>query len=141
MNAKKYTLLTAAGILLAVVGICLIKLSAAQWIASPVPYLCIGLGCGLFGHGTGELFSIRVRRRDPAFAKEIDVEMKDERNVALAHASKARGFDMMTYVFSALLMVYLLMGASVSVILPLVGAYLFVQFYALFQRYKLNKQI
>ena len=51
--AKQYVL-TILGILLAGVGLYLVKtLTDPQGILKPLPYLLIGIGCGLFGHGSG----------------------------------------------------------------------------------------
>lgn len=46
------------GLCLFIPGLFLIKvLKDAQGMLLTLPYVMIGLGCGLFGHGSGELLS------------------------------------------------------------------------------------
>ena len=46
------------GILLAAAGFLLLRRpSEAQGILAVLPFVCIGVGCGLFGHGAGDLLS------------------------------------------------------------------------------------
>lgn len=44
------------------------------------------------------------------------------------------------YVFGALMLAFALMGADLTIILLFVGAYLFIQFYAVYVRLKLDKE-
>ena len=141
MKKAKYYVITLAGALLLALGLCLLKLvPEPEGIMATLPYLCIGVGCGMFGHGLGDILSKKAMRSDPAMAKRLEIEAKDERNVMHANASKAKGFDMMTYVFGALMLAYALMSASFRVLLPFVIAYLFVQFYAVYHRLRLDKE-
>jgi len=55
--------------------------------------------------------------------------------------AKAKGYDMMTYVFGALMVAFALMGAPWTVIIPMVIAYLFVHGYAIYFRVKLEKEM
>lgn len=105
-----------------------------------LPYLAVGIGSGLFGQGAGELMNRLILRNHPEQAKNMEIQRKDERNVMLANAAKAKGFDAMTYIFAALLLAFALMGVSFEVILPFVAAYLLVQFYAVYCRFKQEKQ-
>lgn len=141
MKKAKYYLIAAAGAALFALGFFLIKAyPESGGILLTLPYLCIGLGCGAFGHGLGEILSKKARQADPEMARQLDIEAKDERNVKHANAAKAKGFDMMTYVFAALLLAFALMNAPLGVILPTVVAYLFIQFYALYHRLKLDRE-
>ena len=141
MKKAKYYLMTAAGILLLALGFYLLKIfTDPQWIMRTFPYLCIGIGCGIFGHGLGEILKQKAVKKNPELARQMAIEKEDERNVMHANASKASGFDMMTYVFGALLLVYVFMNVSLEILLPFVGAYLFVQFFALYRRLKIDKE-
>ena len=65
----------------------------------------------------------------------------DERNVMIGSLAKAKGYDMMTYVFGALMVAFALMGAEWTVIIAMVVAYLFVHGYAIYFRVKLEKEM
>ena len=118
--AKQYVL-TILGLLLAGVGLYLVKtLTDPQGILKPLPYLLIGIGCGLFGHGLGDLISKKTMASNPELAKQAEIDAKDERNIMLNSHAKAKAYDMMCYIFAALLLAYALMGVSFSVILSFV---------------------
>lgn len=141
---KKSTgyLLTGLGLLLLAGGLYLIKaMPDGQAVAGVVPYLLVGIGCGLFGHGVGNLCNAAVLRRDPQLAQQQEFAAKDERNVTLSNMARARGFNAMTYVFAVLMLAYGLMGVDFSVLIPFVLAYLGVQFYAVYCRLQLEKQL
>nr|WP_317402267.1 hypothetical protein [uncultured Gemmiger sp.] len=114
-----------AGLLLAAVGFAMLRGMPEAW-GGPLPYLCLGIGAGAFGWGSGELLKQRALQGDPALEKQLEIEARDERNVALANRAKARAFDAMLYVFGALMLAFALMKANLTLILLLVGAYLLV---------------
>ncbi len=140
MKKSAYVLITLCGILLAAGGFCLLRLTPPLGgMGETLPYLMIGVGCGVFGYGLGELLSRLAKEKDPAMAKQIDIACNDERNIMIGNAAKAKGFDLCTYVYGALLLSYALMNVSFSVIIPFVIVYLLVQFYALYRRFQLEK--
>ena len=139
MKSQKVNgLIIALGVLLFAGGLILTVLSKG---AKVLPYLGIGLGCGLFGHGMGEVLARRARRADPARFRQMDVEKKDERNIVISARAKARAFDLMTFVFGALLIAFALMGVETAPLLLLVLAYLFVHGSAVYYRAKLEKEM
>jgi hypothetical protein len=141
MSLKRYYGITIGGILLTIFGVFLLKaIPNGENLLRTLPYLCIGIGCGAFGHGVGEILSKKAVAKDPKLAKQIEIDTKDERNVKLVNMAKAKGYDISIYIFGALLVTFAIMGASFSVIIPLVVAYLFVQFYTWYYRVKLEKQ-
>lgn len=141
MNRKMQIIIMAAGIVLFAAGFCSLKIfGQLEGALRALPYLGIGIGCGMFGHSLGEILSRKAREKDPEMARKIDIEAKDERNIMLANASKAKGFEMMTYVFGAIMLAYVLMGASLEIILTFVAAYLFVQIYTIYHRVKMDKE-
>ena len=130
------------GLLLLVVGLSLIKVSNdPQGVIRALPYVCIGIGCGLFGHGMGNVISERAINSDPELKKKLDIEKKDERNVAIANRAKGKAFDMMTFVFGALMLSFALMGIDMVAVLLLVFAYLLVHGFALYYRFKFDKEM
>lgn len=137
----KYTTII-LGLLLLTIGLYLIKtVGDPQGIMASLPYVCIGIGSGLFGHGMGNLISERAIRSDPDLQKKLDIEKNDERNIAISNKAKGKAFDMMTYVYGALMVSFALMGVDMSDLLLLVFAYLFVHGFGIYYRIKFDKEM
>ena len=129
------------GILMTVGGVVLIRtVGEPEGILRALPYICIGLGCGIFGHGLGDLLARKAYRKYPELERQLEIERLDERNVMIGDRAKARAYDLMIYVYAALMLAFALMGESLWVVIPLVIAYLFVQGYAIYQRVRLEKE-
>ncbi len=139
MGNKKHSVLCILGVLLLLAGLFLIRAAEAQGVMKTLPYLLIGLGCGLFGHSLGEICKGLALRGDPALAKQMEIEERDERNVALRNQARAKGFTLSTYAYAALLLAFALMGESFRVVIPLVVVYLFTQLYAVYVHIQLSK--
>jgi hypothetical protein len=130
------------GILLLVLGMVLLKTEVvSEGVFKALPYICIGFGCGIFGQGMGNIIGARALKNDPNRKKEIEIEQKDERNVTIANRAKAKAFDMMIFVFGALLVTFALMGVDLVVILLLAFTYLFIVFYSVYFRSKYEKEM
>ena len=114
-------------------------LDATSWRV--VPFLALGVGCGVFGTGAGELLAAQAMKKHPELQKQNEIARKDERNVALGNAAKAKGYDLMTYAFGAMLLFSALMEADLILTLVMVAVYLFIQFYTLWQRFRLEKEM
>ena len=119
MKRKGSLLLTIMGAAAVALGLFLIRR-----IAGPLPGVCIGLGAGSLGHGLGGMYANFVARKHPEVARQVAIEQQDERNRAVNDRAKARAYDMMIYIFGALMVAYALMNADLAVVLMLVGAYL-----------------
>ena len=65
-------------------------------------------------------------RKSPDLEKQLEIEEKDERNIAIRCHAKGKAFDLMVYVFSALLISFAIMGVDFAAVLLLVFAYLLV---------------
>ena len=104
-----------------------------------LPYVCLGVGAGLLGQGSGRLVQRRALQKDPELARQQAIEAGDERNIQLAQRAKA--YDLMVFVFGALLLVFALMQVDWTAVLLLVGAYLVVQGYAVYCRVQLEKEM
>ena len=130
------------GVLLLAGGFVLLKtVVEPEGIMLPLPYICIGVGCGVFGHGMGDILSKRAMKKNPKLAKKVSVEEKDERNVTIGNMAKAKAYDMMIFVFGALMLSFSLMNVELVVILLFVAAYLFVVGYGVYYRIKLDKEM
>lgn len=142
---KKTTFDAAAavlGILLLGTGLFLLKqLDDPQGILRVLPYVCIGLGCGAFSHGVGNLISRKVEKSDPALQKQITIEQNDERNIAITNHAKAKAYDRMLYIFGALMVAFALMGVDTAAVLLLVFAYLIVVGFFIYYHSKYNKEM
>lgn len=135
-------IITILGILLLGIGLFLIKANTdPQGIMKALPYLCVGLGCGTFGHGMGNIISRNSLRNSPTIQKQLEIDRKDERNIAITNSAKAKAYDMMIFIFGALMLSYALMNIDLVVILLLVFAYLFVIIYGIYYRVKYDKEM
>lgn len=99
-------------------------------------YLLIGIGCGIFGHFTGNIISYFSLRNNEAHMRQIEIEKKDERNIVIAEKSKSKAYDLMIYLFAAMLIMFSLMGVDKLQIVIVVAVYLSIQIYALYWRSK-----
>ena len=82
-----------AGLLLLAGAWLLLKLlpglDTTPWRA--VPLLCLGVGCGLFGGGTGELLAVQAMKKHPELQKQNEIAERDERTWPSAMPQKPRG--------------------------------------------------
>lgn len=129
------------GLLAAAAGLWLLRSGADLGVVGTLPYLCIGVGCGLFGHGAGELLAPRAVQGDPALQKRLEVERADERNRAIADRAKGKAFDQMTFVYGALMLTFALMQVELAAVLLLVAAYLFVVFDSIYWLNRYQKEM
>lgn len=104
-------------------------------------YLLIGLGCGIFGHFTGNIIRYFSIKNNEALRRQIEIEKKDERNIAIAEKSKSKAYDLMIYLFAAMLIMFSLMGADKVQIVIIVAIYLSIQLYGLYWRAIFEKEM
>ena len=118
--------MTVIGVLLVLLGLYLLKTirNPAVFLLA-LPYVSIGVGCGLFGHGMGSLISRKALQGDPALQKQLEIDARDERNVAIANRAKGKAFDCMTFVLGALMVSFALMRVPM---IPFCYWYLFICF-------------
>lgn len=137
----KYTTIIFGFFLLAI-GLYLIKTGRdSQGVMRALPYICIGFGCNLFGDGMRNMISERTIRNDPDLRKKLDIAKNDERNIAIANKAKGKAFDMMSFVFGALLISFALMRVDMIAVLLLLFAYLFVHGFESYYRVKFDKEM
>ena len=126
-RATKQYILAIAGILCFITGLVSLKaIAEPQGVLQVLPYVCIGIGCGVFGHGAGEIATNRAYAKNPQLRKQMEIEKQDERNIAIANQAKAKAYDSMLYVLGAVMIAFALMNVQTTTILLLVGAYLLV---------------
>ena len=141
MKKTVRTAIIILGLLLLAAGLYLMTaISDPQGIMLPLPFVCLGVGCGLFGHGMGDFVSQRALRNNPEKQRKLKIELNDERNMAISNRAKGKAFDIMSYVFGALLLVFSLMGIDLRAVLLLVFAYLFVDGIFIYYCVRFNKE-
>lgn len=106
-----------------------------------LPYVFIGLGCGMFGQGVSGIVNRAVLKKNPEIAKQQEIEKKDERNQEIANRAKAKAYDAMIFVFGALMVAFALMGMDFIPVLLLVFAYLYVVGVSIYYRFQLEKKL
>lgn len=123
----KYIVFTALGFVLFAGAIILLILNLDEnGIMKTLPYVCLGLGSGIFGGSLSMVLSIRMLRKNVRVAKQAEIQEKDERNIAIRNKAKAKAYNSMILVFGALMMGFALMQVDKYVVLAFVAAYLFV---------------
>ena len=138
----KYIALSSFGFVIFTTGIVLLILMPdAQGIMLTLPYICIGIGAGMFGGNLGISIKIHLLKKDPVAARKAEIEANDERNIAISNKAKAKAYDLMQLVFGALIIVFTLMGVGMYVILTFVVAYLFIMFSMIYYLNKYNKEM
>jgi len=136
------TLTLVVGLALLGAGLYLVKtVFAPTGVMLALPYVFIGLGCGMFGQGVSGFVNRAVLKKNPEIAKQQEIEQKDERNQEIANRAKAKAYDAMVFVFGALMVAFALMGMDFVPVLLLVGAYLYVVGVGLYYRFKLEKEL
>ena len=132
----------AIGLVLLIAGLAILKAATdPEGVLRVLPYICIGLGCGIFGHGMGNAISRKVLKNNPDIARQMEIEKNDECNVMIASRAKAKAFDLMTFVFGALMLSFALMEVDLAAVVLLVAAYLFVVGYSIYCRFKFEKEM
>ena len=134
----KYWIISLLGLAAVVAGFILVRMGAG---IAPLPYVLLGVGCGAFGWGAGELLRQWAVRADPGLEKQLRIEQTDERNQLVANKAKARAYDASVYIYSALMLCFALMQVELAVILLLVGAYLLVVGVSIYYYVKYNHEL
>ena len=136
------TILGILGLALLALGLYLVKTTnATEGILLTLPYVFVGIGSGLFGQGMGGVIERRVLKKNPEILKQKEIEVNDERNQQISNRAKAKAYDVMVFVFGALMVAFALMGMDMVAVLLLVFAYLFVVGSAVYYRVKFEKEL
>ena len=146
MKNKNYVLknilLSFLGVVLVAVGLFIYqKTLGMDKTVVVIPYIFIAIGCGILGHFTGNLIQYYSTKNNEELKRQIEIEKNDERNVLIAEKSKAKAYDLMIYLFAAMLIIFSLMGADKLQILVLVAIYLSLQIYALYWKSKFESRM
>lgn len=141
-KTTSFYFLTIVGVVLVAIGVYFIKtMEDPDGMLRAIPYIFVGLGSGIFGHGMGEIMIRYAKKHSPAAAKQLEIEQKDERNLAIANRAKAKAYDMMVFVLGALITALALMAKDLTMVLLLVFAYMFILGYNSYYRLKYFKEM
>ena len=141
-NVIKEWFLTFVGIGLVVVGFLLHKYSLSKdKMIVTIPYIFIGVGCGIFGHFMDNLIKYFSTKNHKELERQIQIDKNDERNILIAEKSKAKAYDLMIYLFASMLIIFSLMGVDKLAIIMIVAIYLSIQIYALYWRSKFENKM
>ena len=141
-NVIKEWFLTFVGIGLVVVGFLLHKYSlSTDKVIVTIPYIFIGVGCGIFGHFMDNLIKYFSTKNHKELERQIQIDKNDERNILIAEKSKAKAYDLMIYLFTSILIILSLMGVDKLAIIMIVAIYLSIQIYALYWRSKFESKM
>jgi hypothetical protein len=128
-----------AGALLVVIGIFLGEDS--QGIMLVLLNICIGLGSVLFGHGMSDIMIERALKNKPSIKEQVEIDENDERNIMISNRAKSKSYDMLTFVFPALIVSFGVMEVNLSIIFILVFTYVFILSYGIYYRFKYDKEM
>ena len=141
-SISRYVLMAVIGFIVFAVGLAFsIFFPNANGAFKTLPYICIGLGAGLFGGNIGTAIKNRALLNNPNVKRQMIIEQNDERNQSLLNKSKARVYDLMMYLFAAIILVFLLLQVKTFVTLTLTAVYLFFIFANIYYINKYNKKM
>lgn len=143
MGSKKITLFAS----LAILGIALFAAGGFgmryEWFGElkALSGILIGVGCGIFGAGTGEVIKLKLIDKDPEYKRKVYINENDERNIHINSMAKAKAFDSMGVIYGIAMFVCILLNAEMPVILTLVAAYLLVYGIQIYYLSKYSKEM
>lgn len=123
----KYIALSFFGFIVLITGIVLmVSLPNPQGIMLTLPYICVGIGSGIFGGGLGTSIRLYLLTKDPSAFKQNEIEVKDERNIAIRSKAKAKAFELTRIVFCVLILVFAMLQVEKFVLLTMAAVYLLI---------------
>ena len=113
-------------IALVIAGLCLVTLALIlreAKVPDSVGGALMGSGSGLAAMGLAQLLTLRAERKDPVQARKKEIEIYDERNVAIRRRAKALSGDALQWAVLAAAWVSIGFGAPLWVTLAAVGVF------------------
>ena len=114
---KWYMVGSVCGALMLIAGILLAILTDV----GAVSYVLIGIGVGSFTGGFGGLISTRMMKKDAEFARKINIEMTDERNIMVELKAKAGAHDFISWVLWPVAILFAALQFELWAVLLLIG--------------------
>jgi len=114
---KWYMVGSVCGALMLIAGILLAILTDV----GAVSYVLIGIGVGSFTGGFGGLISTRMMKKDAEFARKINIEMTDERNIMVELKAKAGAHDFISWVLWPVVILFAALQFELWAVLLIIG--------------------
>ena len=139
-NVIKDYIFIITGIVLIVAGFYFHKNNtSADKMITAIPHILIYIGIGILGHFIGNVIQHTSIKNHEALERQIMIDKNDERNILIANKSKAKAYDLMIYLFAAMLIMFSLMKINKFAITIMVTIYLAIQIYALYWRHNFER--
>lgn len=100
---------------------------------------CIGIGLAVITMNVLNLILNLYYKKHPAIKKQSDIELKDERTVAITNKAKAKAFDIMIRILFIIPFLMILINLPIWMMLATIAIYTFglsVQMYLTLRYYK-----
>jgi phosphatidylglycerophosphate synthase len=141
-NMGIYAILTVFGFMMMIIGFALaVTLPEPQGTLRSLPFVLIGVGAGIFGGSISTVIGNHLLDKNPNLAKQMEIDTKDERNVAISNKAKAKAYDLMIMAYGALMLAFALMHVTMWAILLFVAVYLCSIFSMVFYLNKYYKEM
>lgn len=141
MKKYKHWILVFIGSIAALTGLYMINVVDPIGLMKTVPYFLVGIGCGTLGHSVGSIYQAYIYKKNPDIAKNMEIETKDERNIMIKNQAMAKGYQMMTYAFGILLLVFGIMDVPFEIFIAFAIVYIFVQIYTVYCHVRMTKDL
>jgi hypothetical protein len=139
---KRSVVFTALGLIMVAVGFLLLRtMKESQGILETLPYILVGFGSGIFGLFLGDIISCKAIEKQPELLKNIEIEQNDERNMYINNKAKAKAYEVMIFVYGAVILTLSLMKIDLKFTLLLCLSYLFIVFTQVYYKVKYNKSM
>ena len=123
----------------------LVLLAAALLLRGRLPGswsgVLIGLGAGIFGASLSGLLMRRWESRNPEFAKQNEIDSRDERTTAIRSLAKARAGDVTQWCVMGIAWLSIPAGAPLWLTLAAVGVFLLYSVLSLVFMIRLEKEM
>jgi len=107
-----------------------------------LPFALLGVGVGLFFGGLAMVTTLAIKHGDDfTFAKELDIESNDERNIAISRRAGAAVQHWMLWINFALLIFFAVMQVQLLVIMVFLGVHVFTMLLRLYYKVKFYKEM
>ncbi len=139
---KKHILLSVLGLLLMASGLIVVKsFPELQPMIKVIPFLCFGIGAGIFGENLGSAVNTYIFLKNPLEAKKFEIEEKDERNTIIKNKAKAKAYDLMLMMYGALMLSFALLGVDLYLVVTLAVMYLIINMSNMYYLLKFQKEM